>query len=169
MVLALYGVNVIRTRLVAHGIHYSWATLCHKLVRWQRASTALTTTGGSRIEVRCDISPDPAVAAFARAAGTPYASETGIRRLAKRKEYQPFRAISLTLECSAVTGLLVWSNRRISTICKIQIVENAGQVVKVSRETMPNGRPNLSFILSAQLAQTIAGGYGDKVGVTPIE
>ena len=59
-VLALYGVNVIRTRLAAHGIHYKWATLRHKLGRWQRATTAMTTTGGSRIEVRCDIRPDPA-------------------------------------------------------------------------------------------------------------
>ena len=58
-VLALYGVNVIRTRLAVHGIHYKWATLRHKLGRWQRATTAMTTTGGSRIEVRCDIRPDP--------------------------------------------------------------------------------------------------------------
>ena len=37
-VLALYGVDVIRTRLAAHGIHYSWTTLRHKLGRWQRAT-----------------------------------------------------------------------------------------------------------------------------------
>ena len=82
-VLALYGVNVIRTRLAAHGIHYSWATLRHKLGHWQRATTAMTTTGGSRIEVRCDIRPDPAVAVIGKAAGTPYAPEMRIRRQAK--------------------------------------------------------------------------------------
>ena len=72
-VLALYGVNVIRTRLAAHGIHDKWATLRHKLSRWQRATTAMTTTGRSRIEVRCVsvIRPDPA-AAIGKAAGTPY-------------------------------------------------------------------------------------------------
>ena len=82
-VLALYGVNVIRTRLAAHGIHYKWATLRHKLGRWQRATTAMTTTGGSRIEVRCDIRPDPAAAAIGKAAGTPYAPERRIRRQVK--------------------------------------------------------------------------------------
>ena len=82
-VLALYGVNVIRTRLAAQGIHYSWATLRNKLGRWQWATTALTTTGGSRIELRCDIRPDPDAAAIAKAAGTPYAPETRIQRLAK--------------------------------------------------------------------------------------
>ena len=82
-VLALYGVNVIRTRLATHGIHYSWATLRHKLGRWLRATTAMTTTGGSRIEVRCDIRPDPAAAAIGKAAGTPYAPERRIRRQAK--------------------------------------------------------------------------------------
>ena len=82
-VLALYGVNVIRTRLATRGIHYSWATLRHKLGRWQRATTAMTTTGGSRIEVRCDIRPDPAAAAIGKAAGTPYAPERRIRRQAK--------------------------------------------------------------------------------------
>ena len=81
-VLALYGVNVIRTRLAAQGIHYRRATLRNKLGRWRRASKALTTTGGSRIELRCDIRPDPDVAATAKAAGTPYAPETRIRRLA---------------------------------------------------------------------------------------
>ena len=45
-VLAPYGVNVIRTPLAAHGIHYRWATMRNKLGRWQRASTTLTTTGG---------------------------------------------------------------------------------------------------------------------------
>ena len=82
-VLALYGVNVIRTRLAAHGIHYSWATLRHKLGRWQRATTSMTTIGGSRIEVRCDIRPDPAATVIGKAAGTPYAPERRIRRQAK--------------------------------------------------------------------------------------
>ena len=35
-VLALYDVNVIRTRLAAHGINHKWATLRTKLGRWQR-------------------------------------------------------------------------------------------------------------------------------------
>ena len=82
-VLALYGVNVIRTRLAAHGIHYSWTTLRHKLGRWQRATTSMTTVGGSRIEVRCDIRPDPAATVIGKAAGTPYAPERRIRRQAK--------------------------------------------------------------------------------------
>ena len=70
-VLALYGVNVIRTRLAAHGIRYKWATLRQKLGRWLRATTAMTTTGGSRIEVRSDFRLDPAAAAIGKAAGTP--------------------------------------------------------------------------------------------------
>ena len=82
-VLALYGVNVLRTRLAAHGIHYKWATLRHKLGRWQRATTAMTTIGGSRIELRSDIRPDPDAAATAKAAGTSYEPETRILRLAK--------------------------------------------------------------------------------------
>ena len=82
-VLALYGVNVIRTRLEAQWIHYKWVTLRNKLGRWLLATVALTTTGGSRIELRCDFRPDPAAAAIGKAAGTPYAPETRIRRLAK--------------------------------------------------------------------------------------
>ena len=54
-VLALYGVNVIRTRLAAQGIHYKWASLRNKLGRQLRATTGFTTTGGSRIEARCDV------------------------------------------------------------------------------------------------------------------
>ena len=43
----------------------------------------MTTIGGSRIEVRCDIRPDPAAAAIGKAAGTHYAPERRIRRQAK--------------------------------------------------------------------------------------
>ena len=82
-VLALYGVNVIRTRLVAQGIHCNWATLRNKLGRWQRAITVLTTTGRSRIVMRSDIRPDPDAAAIDKAAGTPYIPQKRIRRLGK--------------------------------------------------------------------------------------
>ena len=84
-VLALYGVNIIRTLLAAQGIHHRWSTLRNKLGRWLRGTTVLTTTGGSRIDLRCDFRPDPEAAAIAKAAGTPYAPETRIRRLAKSK------------------------------------------------------------------------------------
>ena len=82
-VLALYGVNVIRTRLAAQGVHDKWATLRNKLSRWQRETTTFTTTDGSRIEVRGDVRPDPAAVAVAKAAGTPYSPEGRIRKLAK--------------------------------------------------------------------------------------
>ena len=82
-VLALYGVNVIRTRLAAQGIHDSWASVRNKLARWQRATTAFTSIDGARIEVRTDARPDPAAAAIAKAAGTPYAPERRIRNLPK--------------------------------------------------------------------------------------
>ena len=87
-VLALYGVKVIRTRLAAQGIHYRWSTLRNKLSRRLRGITEFTTTGGTRIDLRCDFRPDP------EAAGMAHASETRIRRLAKRYQYQPFRVIS---------------------------------------------------------------------------
>ena len=45
-VLALYGANVIRTRLAAQGIHDRWASLRNKLGRWLWATTVLTTIGG---------------------------------------------------------------------------------------------------------------------------
>ena len=93
-VLALYGVNVIRTRLAAHGIHYKWATLRHKLGRWQRATTAMTTTGGSRIEVRCDIRPDPAAAVMARPGRLP---GSAMRRMMRA---MPERAI---MSCAPAT------------------------------------------------------------------
>ena len=82
-VLALYGVNVIRTRLAAHGINHKWATLRTKLGRWQRTTIAATTTDGSRIEVRRDVRPDPTASAIAKAAGTPYMPQKRIRRLGK--------------------------------------------------------------------------------------
>ena len=82
-VLALYGVNVIRTRLAAHGINHKWATLRTKHGRWQRTTIAATTTDGSRIEVRRDVRPDPTVSAIAKAAGTPYMPQKRIRRLGK--------------------------------------------------------------------------------------
>ena len=82
-VLALYGVNVIRTRLAAQGIHDSWASVRNKFGRWQRATTVFTDTGGSRIEVRCDARPDPTAAAVAKAAGTPYAPERRVRKIQK--------------------------------------------------------------------------------------
>ena len=82
-VLALYGVNVIRTRLAAHGINHKWATLRTKLGRWQRTTIAVTTTDGSRIEVRRDVRPDPTASATAKAAGTPYMPQKRIRRLEK--------------------------------------------------------------------------------------
>ena len=47
----MFGVDVIRTRLVAHGIRDMWASLRNKLGRWQRATKALTTISGSRIEM----------------------------------------------------------------------------------------------------------------------
>ena len=75
----LYGVNV---WFAAQGIYYRWAALRNKPSRWLRATTALITTGGPRIELRCDIRPDPDAAA-AKAAGMPYAPEIRIRRLAK--------------------------------------------------------------------------------------
>ena len=83
-VLALYGVNVIRTRLAAQGIRYRWSTLHNKLSRWLRGTTALTTAGGPRIDLRCDFGPDPEAAAIAKEVGMPYAPETRILRLAKR-------------------------------------------------------------------------------------
>lgn len=49
--LALYGVNVTRTRLAAQGIHDCWASVRNKLGCWQRASTIFTDTAVSRIEV----------------------------------------------------------------------------------------------------------------------
>ena len=73
-VLALYGVNVIRTRLAVHGINHKWATLRTKLGR---------TTDGSRIEVRRDVRPDPTASAIAKAAGTPYMPQKRIRKLGK--------------------------------------------------------------------------------------
>ena len=82
-VLALYGVNVIRTRLAAHGINHKWATLRTKLGRWQRTTIAATTTDGSRIEVRRDVRPDPTASAIAKAAGAPYMLQKRIRRLGK--------------------------------------------------------------------------------------
>ena len=82
-VLALYGVNVIRTRLAVHGINHKWATLRTKLGRWQRTTIAVTTTDGSRIEVRRDVRPDPTASAIAKAAGTPYMPQKRIRRLGK--------------------------------------------------------------------------------------
>ena len=82
-VLALYGVNVIRTRLAEKGIRHKWATLRTKLGRWQRTTIALTTTDGARIEVRRDVRPDPTAAAIAKAAGTPYGPQKRIRGLAK--------------------------------------------------------------------------------------
>ena len=82
-VLALYGVNVIRTRLAAHGINHKWATLRTKLGRWQRTTIAVTTTDGSRIEVRRDVRPDPTASAIAKSAGTPYMPQKRIRRLGK--------------------------------------------------------------------------------------
>ena len=86
-VLALYGVNVISIRIAAQWIHYRWATLRDKLSRWLRGTAELTTTGGSRIDLICDFRPSSEATAIARAAGMPYASETRIRRLAKRKQY----------------------------------------------------------------------------------
>ena len=82
-VLALYGVNVIRTRLAEKGIRHKWATLRTKLGRWQRTTVSLTTTDGALIEVRGDVRPDPTAAAIAKAAGTPYMPKKCIRRLAK--------------------------------------------------------------------------------------
>ena len=82
-VLALYGVNVIRTRLAAHGINHKWATLRTKLGRWQRTTIAATTTDGSRVELRRDVRPDPTASATAKAAGTPYMPQKRIRRLGK--------------------------------------------------------------------------------------
>ena len=81
--LQLYGVNVIWTRLVAHGINHKWATLRTKPGRWQRTTIAVTTTDGSRIEVRRDVCPDPTASALAKAAGTPYMPQKRIRRLGK--------------------------------------------------------------------------------------
>ena len=82
-VLALYGVNIIRTRLAAHGINHKWATLRTKLGRWQRTTIAVTTTDDSRIEVRRDVRPDPTASAIAKAAGTPYIPQKRIQRLGK--------------------------------------------------------------------------------------
>ena len=82
-VLALYGVNVIRTRLAEKGIRHKWATLRTKLGRWQRTTVSLTTTDGALIEVRGDVRPDPTAAAIAKAAGTPYMPKKCIRRLAR--------------------------------------------------------------------------------------
>ena len=82
-VLALYGVNAIRTRLAAQGIHDKWATLRNKLSRWMRGTTTFTTTDGSRVELRSDSRPDPVAAAIAEAAGTPYTPDRRIRKLAK--------------------------------------------------------------------------------------
>ena len=67
-VLALYGVNAIRTRLAAQGLHYRWSTLRNKLSRWLRGTVELTTTGGSRIDLRCNFHPDPEPAAVTKAA-----------------------------------------------------------------------------------------------------
>ena len=86
-VLALYGVNVIQTRLAAHGINHKWATLRTKLGRWQRTTIAVTTTDGSRIEVRRDVRPDPTASAIAKAAGTPYMPQKRIRRLGKPQRF----------------------------------------------------------------------------------
>ena len=80
-VLALYGVNVIRTRLAAQGVHDSWASVRNKLGRWQRATTSFTSVDGARIEVRTDARPDPVAAGVAKAAGVPYALERRIRKL----------------------------------------------------------------------------------------
>ena len=80
-VLALYGVNVIRTRLAAHGINDSWTSVRNKLGRWQRDITAFTSINGTRIEVRVDVRPDPVAATIAKAADVPYAPEKRIREL----------------------------------------------------------------------------------------
>ena len=81
-------------------------------VAWQRATTSMTTVGGSRIEVRCDIRPDPAATVIGKAAGTPYAPERRIRRQAALTiTVRSLRAIPHTIECCAITGLPVWRNR----------------------------------------------------------
>ena len=80
-VLALYGVNVIRTRLAAHGIHDSWTSVRNKLGRWQRTTTAFKSINGTRIEVRVDVRPDPVAATIAKAADVPYAPDKRIRKL----------------------------------------------------------------------------------------
>ena len=82
-VLAPYGVNVVWTRFAEKGIRHKWAELRTKLGCWQRTTVALTTTDGSRIEVRRDVRPVPTAAAIAKAAGTPYMPQKRIRRPAK--------------------------------------------------------------------------------------
>ena len=118
-VLALFGVNVIRT----HGIHYKWVTLRHKLGRWQRAITAMTTIGGSRIEVRCDIRPDPAAAALGKAAGTPYAPAAH-PKTGETITVRLLPAIPHTLKCSTISDPTVWRDSYISMTYWIEFVKS---------------------------------------------
>jgi len=84
-VLALYGVNLIRTRLAARGIHHGWEMLRNRLDRWWRSTTAFTETDGSRAEVRQDARPDPDACGTAEAAGTPWKRDRRSRRLRRQR------------------------------------------------------------------------------------
>ena len=82
-VLALYGVNVIRTRLAEKGSATSGQRCPPNSVAGNGQPVSLTTTDGALIDVRGDVRPDPTAAAIAKAAGTPYMPKKCIRRLAK--------------------------------------------------------------------------------------
>jgi len=81
ILLYLCGKTGKRTRLAGHQIHHNWASLRNSLSCWQRTTSTMTCTDGSRAEVRCDVRPDPSTAAIAKAAGAPFAPDQRIRIL----------------------------------------------------------------------------------------
>lgn len=68
-VLAYHAVHLLRRRLAAQGIHWSWQTIRRRLAGWDRITSTLRTVEGRLIENRQDTRPGAEAAAIARAAG----------------------------------------------------------------------------------------------------
>ena len=70
-VYAYHAVHLIRTRLKAQGIHYSWGTLRQKMSRWRRVTTTMRDTAGRMIVNIQDEEPDAELKKIAQICGVP--------------------------------------------------------------------------------------------------